>query len=215
MASNTPHPETLALHAGSYRADPATRTVAVPILPDNAALVLIDLQKAIDDPRWGSLSNPQVASAAARLLAGWRASGRPVIHVQHLSREPDSPYRPGQPGCDFKPEVAPAPGEILVQKEVNSAFIGTGLEALLRTQGIDTLVFAGVLTQNSLEATVRMAGNLGFVTYVVAEATSASDKVDLDGRHWSAAEVQALSLANLSGEYATVTDTAALLGDLA
>ncbi|MGH6949124.1 MAG: cysteine hydrolase family protein [Kiloniellales bacterium] len=181
-------------------------------LPDTAALVLIDLQKAIDDPRWGSLSNPQVANAAARLLAAWRKSGRPVIHVQHLSRKADSPYRPGPPGCDFKPEVAPAPGELLVQKEVNSAFIGTGLEALLRTQGIDTLVFGGVLTQNSLETTVRMAANLGFATYVAAEATSASDIVDLDGRHWSATEVQALSLANMNSEYATVTDGAALLG---
>ncbi len=71
-------------------------------LPADAALVIVDLQKAIDHPKWSRRNNPEAEANVARLLAAWRATGRPVFHVQHLSREPDSPYRPGQPGCDFK-----------------------------------------------------------------------------------------------------------------
>jgi nicotinamidase-related amidase len=97
------------------------------LLPANAALVIVDLQKAFDDPRFDRRNNPQAEANTARLLAAWRATGRPVIHVQHLSREPDSPYRPGQPGCDFKDEVRPQAGELVVQKSTNNAFLDTGL----------------------------------------------------------------------------------------
>lgn len=180
-------------------------------LPKTAALLIIDFQQGFDDPVWGPRNNPEAETNTARLLAAWRDCGRPVIHVQHLSREPDSTYRPGQPGCDFKAEFQPAAGEVVVQKQTNSAFIGTGLEALLREQAIETLVVTGVITNNSVEATARMAGNLGFDTYVVADATATVDKIDLDGRCWPAEDVHALSLANLHGEYATVVASDALL----
>jgi nicotinamidase-related amidase len=68
-----------------------------------------------------------------------------------------------------------------------------------------------VLTHNSVEATVRMGGNLGFEIYVVSDGCFAVDKRTLDGRLFPAADVHALSLANMSGEYATVVDTAWIL----
>lgn len=191
-----------------------SRTIGVSdptALPANAALVIVDLQKAFDDPRWQPRNNPEAEPNAARLLEAWRESGRPVIHVQHLSREPDSPYRPGQPGCDFKEEVRPRAGELVVQKSTNNAFLDTGLGPFLDYKGIRTLVVAGVATNNSVEATVRMAGNLGYETYLAADATATADRVDLAGRVWRAEEVQALTLANLHGEYATVTSTDELL----
>jgi nicotinamidase-related amidase len=180
-------------------------------LADNAALVIVDFQKAIDDPKWGRRNNPSAEARTAALLHAWRASGRPVVHVQHLSREPDSPYRPGQPGCDFKEALRPGPGEILVQKQTNNAFIDTGLEASLRDGEVTTVVVAGVLLHNSVDATVRMAANLGFETWLVDDATASVDVVDLAGRHWPAEEVHALSLALLSGEYAKVVTTEAVL----
>ena len=64
---------------------------------------------------------------------------------------------------------------------------------------------------NSVEATARHAGNLGYQTFVVADASWAVDKVDLRGRRWPAEDVHALSLAHLHGEYATVVDTAMTL----
>lgn len=184
-------------------------------LPPDAALLLIDFQQGIDDPSWGRRNNPWAEAVARRLLTAWRDGSRPVIHVQHLSREPHSPYRPGQPGVEFKEALRPQRGEFIVQKATNSAFVDTGLEALLRQQAIDTLVVAGVITNNAVEATVRTAGNLGYQTYLVADATATVDKRDLTGRLWSAEEVQALSLANLNGEYATVTDSAAVLAAVA
>ncbi|MPZ12553.1 MAG: isochorismatase family protein [Kiloniellaceae bacterium] len=176
-------------------------------LASNAALVIIDFQKAIDDPKWGRRNNPEAEARTAELLGVWRATGRPVVHVQHLSREADSPYRPGQPGCDFKEALRPGAGEILVQKQTNNAFLDTGLEASLRDRGVDAVVVTGVLLHNSVDATVRMAGNLGFETWLVEDATASVDVVDLSGRRWPAEDVHALSLALLSGEYAEVVST--------
>lgn len=180
-------------------------------LAHNAALVIVDFQKGIDDPKWGRRNNPGAEAQVARLLAAWRHAGRPVVHVQHLSREADSPYRPGQPGCEFKEGLGPDAGEVLVQKRTNNAFIDTGLEASLRDRDVAALVVAGVLLPNSVEATVRMAGNLGFDTWLAEDATASVDVVDLQGRHWLAEEVHALSLAHLSGEYAVVATTEDIL----
>lgn len=172
------------------------------------ALLVIDVQKAIDDPRWreyGDRNHPQAERNIARLLAAWRTLRLPVYHVRHDSRFPDSTYRPGQQGNDFKPEAAPIAGETVIAKLVNSAFIGTGLEQRLRDAGHTSLFIAGVITNNSVEATVRMAGNLGFDTYLIEDACFTFAR--LDGRLWSAAEVHALSVANMSGEYCTVLTT--------
>jgi len=127
--------------------------------------------------------------------------------VKHDSREAGSPYRPGQAGNEFKPEVAPLAGETIVAKQTNSAFIGTGFEDLLRRAGHTVLVIAGVITNNSVEATVRMAGNLGFETYLVEDACFTFARPDWEGRLRTAEEVHAMSLANLSGEYCEVIRT--------
>jgi nicotinamidase-related amidase len=184
-------------------------------LSGTAALLIIDVQRAMEQPSWGRhRNNPAAEANIARLLQAWRDTRRPVYHVRHDSTFADSPYRPGQPGNDFKPEVAPLPGETLIAKRTNSAFIGTDLEQRLRAAGQTTLVVVGVITNNSVEATVRMAGNLGFATYVVSDATATVEKRGLDGRLWPAADVQALALANMDGEYASVVDTATVLAML-
>jgi len=99
-----------------------------------------------------------------------------------------------------------------VGKRTNSAFVGTDLESRLRAAGVETLIVAGVITNNSVEATVRMAGNLGFATFVVEDACFTFGRRDWAGTWRTAAEVHAMSLANLAGEYATVVTTAEILG---
>ncbi|HEY9742290.1 MAG TPA: cysteine hydrolase family protein [Coleofasciculaceae cyanobacterium] len=180
-------------------------------LPWNAVLMIIDFQKAIDHPSWGRRNNPQAEKNIAKLLTVWRTTQRPILHIRHLSTEPNSTYRLGQKGCEFKEIVQPLPGEIIVDKRVTCAFIGTDIEQQLRSSGYDTLVITGVVTNNSVEATVRVAGNLGFKTYVVSDATATFDRVALDGKLHQAEDVHAHSLANMQGEYATVIDTKKLL----
>ncbi len=122
------------------------------------ALLVIDLQKAIDDPRWakdGPRNNPEAEANVARLLVDWRKAGRPIIHIRHDSTEPQSSYRPGQPGNEFKPEALPLPGETIIAKRTNSAFIGTELESRLRRAGIKGLVVAGVITNDKAEIQKR------------------------------------------------------------
>ena len=182
--------------------------------PPNAALVIIDLQKAIDHPSWGERNNPEAEKRAASLLQAWRSTGRPVYHVRHDSTEPESHYRPGQPGNDFKPEVQPLAGETVIVKCTNSAFIGTDLEGRLRQANQNVLVVTGVITNNSVEATVRMAGNLGFETYLVEDAAFTFGRRDWNGAWRTAEEVHAMSLANLDGEYCTVIRTADILAAL-
>ena len=180
-------------------------------LPVNAALLIVDVQRAIDDPSWGVRNNPDAEANIAALLAAWRAAGRPIFHIKHNSIEPRSTYRPGQPGNDFKPAAAPLPGETVIEKQTNAAFIGTDLEAGLRRADIATLVIAGVITNNSVEATARMAGNLGFDTFVVSDATATFGRTDLRGKVWPADDVHWLALSNMDGEYARVVSTAQLL----
>ena len=180
-------------------------------LPLDAPLILIDLQNAIDHPSWGQRNNPEAERNVASLLRVWRATHRPVYHIRHDSLEPTSHYRPGQPGNHFKPEAQPIAGEIIIPKSTNSAFIGTDLEQTLRRANQSLLVVAGVITNNSVEATVRMAGNLGFSAWLAEDATFTFGRRDWRGVWRTAEEVHAMSLANLDGEYCSVIQTNQIL----
>ena len=183
-------------------------------LSSDSVLLVIDLQKAIDHPSWGERNNPEAEKHIASLLHAWRSTRRPVYHIRHDSTEPDSHYRPGQPGNEFKPEAQPAPGEVVIVKRTNSAFIGTDLKSRLREANHKTLVVTGVITNNSVEATVRMAGNLGFETFLVEDATFTFGRKDWHGTSRTADEVHAMSLANLDGEYCSVVRTNEILAAL-
>lgn len=177
-------------------------------------LIVVDVQKAIDEPYHaavGARNNPDAEANIARLLGVWRRIGSPVIHIRHDSTFAASAYRPGQSGNDFKDEVAPLAGETVVPKTTNSAFIGTDLERRLRDAGLSDLVIAAVATNNSVVATVRMAGNLGFKVRMVSDACFTFARHDHAGRLRSAEEVHDMSLANLDGEYCTVVDMAAVI----
>ncbi|WP_053155518.1 cysteine hydrolase family protein [Pseudomonas sp. P1.8] len=180
-------------------------------LKTNAALIIIDQQKGILHPRLGCRNNSQAEERMLELLSHWRRTGRPVIHVQHLSRSEDSVFWPQQAGVEFQERFEPVPGERLIQKQVPDAFCSTQLEAALREAGIGQLVIVGVATHNSVESTARSAGNLGFDAWVVEDACFTFDKADFYGHAHSAEEVHAMSLGNLHGEYATVVGTATIL----
>jgi nicotinamidase-related amidase len=175
-------------------------------LPADAVLMVVDMQMAIDDLRWGELNNAGAGAQVATLLAAWREVGLPVLHVRHDSPETASPYRVDAPGHAFKTCAVPVAGEPVFAKQTTSAFADGRLDAALTKIGVTALVLCGVLTQNSVEATARSAGDLGYRVFVVADACRASAKTDVTGRRWSAEEVHALSCANLAGEYARIVD---------
>ncbi|THD42208.1 MAG: cysteine hydrolase [Bradyrhizobium sp.] len=176
-------------------------------LPSDAALILVDLQLALDDPSFGPRNNPDAEQTAAALLAVWRDEGLPIVHIRHDSIEPDSPYSPDTPGHAFKSETAPLANEAVVAKHTSSAFVDTTLEAALDGFGATTLTICGALTQNSVEATARHAADLGYRVFVVADACWAVDLPTLDGHAWPAEIVHRLALACLAGEYATIVDS--------
>jgi nicotinamidase-related amidase len=178
---------------------------------DKTALIIIDVQEGLDDARWGKRNNPDAEGNIARLLAAWRRRGRPIYHVQHMSTNPNSPLRPNQPGNAIKRIVAPQSDEPVIQKTVNSAFIGTDLEDRLREAGIQSVVIVGLTTNHCVETTARMAGNLGFTTFVVDDATATFDRNGYDGAHYPAETVHAISLASLHDEFATILRTDQLL----
>lgn len=171
-----------------------------------ATLVLIDMQKAMDDPIYDDTGQPDAAANAGRLLAHWRSLGNPVIHIRHDSMDPASPYAPGKPSHDFKPEVAPLDHEAVVEKRTNNAFIGTDLMQVLEELGSSELVVCGVHLQHCVESTVRMAGNLGFMVFLAGDATASRARTDINGKKWSADDVHALTLGILDGHYAKVVN---------
>ena len=182
-------------------------------LPANATLILIDVQDGFDAPYWGERNNPDAERNIERLLARWRASHRPVIHVRHDSVEPDSALRPDAPGNALKHEATPGPGEPVIGKHVNSAFIGTDLEARLRAHASDTVVLCGFTTNHCVSTTARMAGNLGFRTFVLSDSTVAyaMRAPGPGGRLIPAAVMHEVGLAELHREFATIVTTDELL----
>lgn len=183
-------------------------------LPLSTVLIVIDMQLAIDDAVWGPRNNPEAEARIGEIEAAWRGAGMSILHVRHDSTEPHSLYRPGQSGHDFKPALGPHGDEAVIAKDTNSAFVGTNLESQLDALGATDLILCGVHTNNSLEASVRHAGNLGYRVFVPGDACWAVDKRDLTGRVWPAEDVHQLSLANMHGEYATVVTTGAVLAAL-
>jgi nicotinamidase-related amidase len=177
----------------------------------NAALVLIDVQKAFDDPRWGQPYNPHTDANIGHLLGEWRRTGRPVVHVKHDSTKLTSPLSPDAEGNEIKEFAQPHYGEPLFHKNVNSAFIGTGLEAYLHNYGYSTVVIVGWVTDHCVSTTARMSGNLGFNTYVVDDACATHDRTSHTGKVIPAELIHESSLASLHGEFATVCSTEEIL----
>jgi len=180
----------------------------------STALIVVDMQNGTRGASLPPRNNPGAEDRIARLLKAWRQAGWPVVNVRHISRAATSVFAPGQAGAAFQERFLPLPHEHVVEKNVPDAFVQSGLERWLHVRGIGRLVIAGVSTNNSVESTARSAGNLGFKTFVAADACFAFEQRDFGGTLRTADEVHLMSLANLDGEYAEVLGADAILATL-
>jgi Amidases related to nicotinamidase len=183
-------------------------------LPSDATLLVIDVQKAFDNPVWGQRNNPDAEKRISELIDAWRACGRPIIHAHHVNPRPGSLFNPGSPGVELKPEGLPFPGEPVLSKNVNSAFIGTDLETRLRSSGVTTVVIVGMTTDHCISTTARMAANLGFQAVVVSDATATFERSGYDGVRYSADQMHNTALASLNTEFATIVNTRQMVASL-
>lgn len=177
----------------------------------NSVLVLIDVQKGTSDPTWGRRNNPGAEKSMKNVLTIFRNRGLPVIHIrQEDSTDPESLFRKGKPTFDFKDEVRPEEGEIIITKNASNAFVGSNLEELLKKLGEPVIFYAGLLTDQCVSTTVRMSGDLGFNTYLIEDACATYDLKDAKGETIPAEIVHNVHIASLNGAFAKVVNS----GDL-
>ena len=180
------------------------------------ALLLIDIQSGLDEPGYygSERNNPQAENNCRRILDCFREKKWPVFHVQHGSVNPVSPLFPGKTGHQIKDIVKPLESEPVIQKSVNSAFIGTELNSKLRDQQIEQIVLVELTTDHCVSSTARMAANMGFHTTVISDATATFDKKGIYGQTYSAELMHFTCLASLAGEFAAIMDTEGFLSKM-
>ena len=174
----------------------------------DTALLLIDVQRGVDMlTHWGGptgrRNNPDAEMTMLDVLGAFRARGRTVAFTRHNSREATSPLTFDLDTGRQKDGFETVAGEIVVDKDVNSGFVGTPLEIELRRAGIARLVIAGFFTNMCVETTTRMAGNLGFDTYLVHDGCATTNRIGPDAVDHDPDVVHQMSVANLHGEFCT------------
>jgi nicotinamidase-related amidase len=173
-----------------------------PLRRDNAALIVIDMQRDFLEPGgFGeTLGNDvsrlaAIVPAVARLIAGFRAAGLPVVHTMECHRadlsdlpaakrdrgnprlrigDPGPMGRvlvSGEPGSAIVPALAPAAGETLIEKPGKGAFYATSLEGALKARHVEQLIFSGVTTEVCVQTTMREANDRGYECLLAEDAT--------------------------------------------
>jgi nicotinamidase-related amidase len=175
----------------------------------NPALLLVDIQKAFLEKDYPGLirNNEHAEFICGKILKKWRTLDLPIIHVRHSSTNPESKLHKSRPGFEFNDYVTPLETEMVLTKEVNSAFIGTNLENILIKSHIDTLVIVGMTTNHCISTTVRMSGNLGFDTYLISDSTACYNTKGINGEIIDCNTIYNSALASLQEEFATVIDS--------
>ena len=180
------------------------------------ALILIDIQKAfLDEEYWGGNRNNKNAEIiCGKILNKWRELNLPLFHIKHSSTNLKSKLHQSNKGFEFNENVMPIENEPIITKDVNSAFIGTNLKEQLDKSNINTLVIIGITTNHCVSTTTRMAGNFGYETYLISDATATFDRIGINGEKYDSETIHLTTLANLNEEFATIWTSEKLMSEI-
>lgn len=176
----------------------------------NATLLIIDAQ---EEYRSGVLALPGLDAALqqiASLLEAARSAGSAIVHVKHLGI-PGGLLDPSGPRGQHLPEVAPLPGEVIVEKRLPNAFAGTELHDRLQALGHLDLIVCGFMTHSSISTTVRAAKDYGYRCTLVEGACATRDLPAPDGSVISAADMHRIEMIALADNFATLVPGASSL----
>ncbi len=173
----------------------------------DTALLVIDLQR--DYLAGGKFPLPGIertVERAAQLVALFRSSGMPVIHIRHFEMDPAVGFLlGGTPGAEIDPRVAPQGEDLLITKNYPNAFRDTTLAKIIHVLGAKELFFCGAMSNLCVDATVRAAFDMGYHCTVIEDACAASD-LEFGGNVIPAALVHGAFMAALASAYGEVVD---------
>jgi nicotinamidase-related amidase len=174
----------------------------------NTALLLLEIQNDYFPNGRTPLEKCLEASSKAQIvLSAYREKKLPVIHVQHISTQPDSvSLLPCTKGAEFYHTVAPTKNEQVVKKHYPNAFKDTQLLNYLIKNQINHLLICGMTTHMTVDATVRAARDLGFTCTVLHDACAAR-QLEFNHTVINTQSVHYAFLAALQPTYATVVST--------
>ncbi len=157
--------------------------------PTTTALVLIDLQRGIASTATAPHTAGDVIARATRLARRFRERQATVVLVRvdpgphwelfpRVAADVPRPMPPGAMPADWAqlvPELGHAPDDVVVTKHQPGAFFATDLDLQLRRRGIRTIVLGGISTNIGVEATARVAYEIGYDQVFVEDAMAARE----------------------------------------
>jgi nicotinamidase-related amidase len=178
----------------------------------NAALIIVDVQEASVIPAEGQLSNPAAERNIAALICRWRRDGLPLFFVKYLSPRKASPFHEDSPGSRLRESCAPLPGETVIVKHFESAFMKTDLEARLNEAKLHTLIFTGFYTDQCIAVTSKVANNLGFEVIVVSDGTATTGCPGyINDKYYEGVDIHQQTLGSLKRDGISIIETSDLL----
>lgn len=177
----------------------------------HSVLIVINAQVGLQDPTLMGRNNSEAEENISRLLDHWRIQKRPIIHIKHVSDNPNSIFYRGSSGSHFLPAAVPLENEKVLEKMKASAFVGTGLEDELKIIEPTSLVLVGFTANECIDATARDAATVGFTALVVSDATAMFDLHGPDGKLLKAERLHKLTMAHINAYYGQVVQTTEII----
>ena len=190
----------------------------------DVGLLVIDVQR-----EYFKIDGPAAFPSAAlilpnvnRLIQSFRDAERTIIFVKHMNRadgsdvgrmgdfsDPDEQdaFIEGTPEVEFHDQLDVRPGDIVVVKRRYNAFLGTDLESILRTLGVNSVVITGLMTSFCCETTAREAHGRDYEVLFVSDANEGPDLQDAEGNLVDHTAVLDNTITALSAGFAEIVTT--------